>query len=95
MDFVILDMGRNAEVRLLLGRPFLHTTKTAIYVSKGVVALAFKGQTIDMPFNGYIRNNPVKKNQPKKPESKMTNKQVWLIREDPLHPNIPKGLRTP
>ena len=65
-DFVILDIGNSAEVPLLLGRPFLHTTKAAICVGKGVAAFALKGKTINMPFNGYIRNNQVKKNQPKR-----------------------------
>ena len=31
-DFVILDMGRNEEVPLLLGRPFLNTTNAVLLV---------------------------------------------------------------
>jgi len=31
-DFMVLDMGDEDEVHLILGRPFLNTTRAAIYI---------------------------------------------------------------
>ena len=36
-DFMILDMGINEEIPLILGRPFLNTTNTVIYVGSGQI----------------------------------------------------------
>jgi hypothetical protein len=36
-DFMILDMGMDEEIPLILGRPFLNTTNTIIYVGSGQI----------------------------------------------------------
>ncbi|CAM8905540.1 unnamed protein product [Rhodiola kirilowii] len=49
-DFYVLQMGdaRNDKPpALILGRPFLHTTKTKIDMGKGLLSLAFGGKTSD------------------------------------------------
>jgi len=52
-DFVILDMGRNEEVPLLLGTPFLNTTNVVLHMGSGHVYFHVQGQTIRCPFNGF------------------------------------------
>ena len=36
-DFMIFDMGIDEEIPLILGRPFLNTTNTVIYVGSGQI----------------------------------------------------------
>jgi len=71
VDFVILDMGSNIDVLVILGRPFLNTVNTVIYVRSSQIHLQFPGKRIKCPFNGYKTNM-----QPKdaKPEEKPRGK---------------------
>ncbi|CAM8987220.1 unnamed protein product [Rhodiola kirilowii] len=49
-DFYVLQMGDARDDKppaLILGRPFLHTTKTKIDMGKGLLSLAFGGKTSD------------------------------------------------
>jgi hypothetical protein len=48
-DFAVLDMGRNEEVPLLLGRPFLNTTNTVLNVGSGHVSFHIQGANNKMP----------------------------------------------
>ncbi|XVF84938.1 hypothetical protein PTKIN_Ptkin17bG0079300 [Pterospermum kingtungense] len=51
-DFYVLDMGNNDEnAPIVLGRPFLKTSKTKIDVHSGILTLEFDGKTIK--FNIY------------------------------------------
>jgi hypothetical protein len=36
-DFMILDMGEEEDVPIILGRPFLNTTNTIIYIGSGQI----------------------------------------------------------
>ncbi|CAM8957547.1 unnamed protein product [Rhodiola kirilowii] len=50
VDFYVLQMGDARDDKppaLILGRPFLHTTKTKIDMGKGLLSLAFGGKTLD------------------------------------------------
>jgi len=55
-DFVILDMGSNIDVPVILGRPFLNTVNTVIYIGSGQIHLQFTYKRIKCPFNGYKTN---------------------------------------
>jgi len=66
MDFIVLDMGRNEEVPLLLGRPFLNTTNTVLCIGSGHVSFHIQGQTIRCPFNGFDMHTYTKNKQHKK-----------------------------
>jgi len=59
-DFVVLDMGHNEEVPLLLGRPFLNTTKAVIHMGSRYVNFLIQGRAIKCPFNGYNMNKYIK-----------------------------------
>jgi hypothetical protein len=58
---MILDMG-DVEVSLILGRPFLNTTNTIIYVGSGQIHFQFSGWKVKCNFNSYIQpmNRPRK-----------------------------------
>jgi hypothetical protein len=44
VDFMILDMGVEEEdVSIILGRPFLNTTNTIIYIGSGQIHFQFPG----------------------------------------------------
>ncbi|GAU34018.1 hypothetical protein TSUD_393640 [Trifolium subterraneum] len=45
-DFVILDMEEDSEVSLLLGRPFLATGRTLIYVEKGELMIQLDDEQV-------------------------------------------------
>lgn len=46
MDFIILDVDDKVEVPLILGRPFLGTSKTLIDVKDGRMALRVSEEEI-------------------------------------------------
>ena len=81
IDFVILDMGDKVEVILILGRPFLHTSRAAIYVEKGRADFHFGMKTVSLLFNGNPRLTKGKQSKPKtRPEPSLPNKQVWHVK---------------
>jgi hypothetical protein len=84
IDFVILDMGDKVEVPLILGRLFLHTSRAAIYVEKGIADFHIRKKTVRLLFNGYPRPTEDKKIKPKtRPEPSLPSKQVWRVKTTP------------
>jgi hypothetical protein len=55
-DFIILDMGADNKVPIILGRPFLNTVNTVIYVGSDQIHLQFPTTKVKCPFNGYKTN---------------------------------------
>ena len=54
-EFMILDMGEEEEeVPVILGRPFLNTTNTIIYIGSGQIDFQFPRQKVRCYFNSYI-----------------------------------------
>jgi hypothetical protein len=41
---MVLDMGKEDDVHLILGRPFLHTTSAIIYMKQGEINFYFSGK---------------------------------------------------
>ncbi|XP_045810402.1 uncharacterized protein LOC123904837 [Trifolium pratense] len=56
VDFVILDMEENAEVPLLLGRPFLATGRAVIDVEMGDLMLRLNDEQVNFNIFEGIRN---------------------------------------
>ncbi|CAJ2646353.1 unnamed protein product [Trifolium pratense] len=56
VDFVILDMEENAEVPLLLGRPFLATGRALIDVEMGDLMLRFNDEKVNFNIFEGMRN---------------------------------------
>ena len=52
-DFMILDMGEEEDVPIILGRLFLNTTNTIIYVRSGQIHFQFLGQKVRRYSNSY------------------------------------------
>ena len=50
VDFVILDMGEGSKAPLILGRPFLKTTRTNIDIGKGEIKFDINGTTSEFKF---------------------------------------------
>ena len=46
-DFFVLDMNENAEGPIMLGRPFMKTSRTKIDVFNGILTMEFDGDTIE------------------------------------------------
>ena len=65
-DFKILDMGEEEDVPIILGRPFLNTTNTIIYVRLGQVHFQFPGQKVRCSFNSYTTYEQLKKTRSKR-----------------------------
>jgi hypothetical protein len=62
-DFMVLDMGGEDEedTPIILGRPFLNTTNTIIYVGSGQVYFQFLGEKVRCYFNSYTTYEQLKK----------------------------------
>ncbi|XP_052727612.1 uncharacterized protein LOC128194979 [Vigna angularis] len=57
VDFVVMDMGEDVEMPLILGRPFMKTTKVVIHVDEGTVQL--KDQDEEVTFNVFDKVQPI------------------------------------
>jgi hypothetical protein len=62
-DFLVLDMGEDEyDPPIILGRPFLNTTKAIIYIGSGEVHFHFPSEKVCHYFNdNYIVNKDPKK----------------------------------
>jgi hypothetical protein len=62
-DFLVLDMGEDEyDPPIILGRPFLNTTKAIIYIGSGEVHFHFPSEKVRRYFNdNYIVNEDPKK----------------------------------
>jgi hypothetical protein len=53
-DFMVLDMGEEEyDPLIVLGRPFLNTTRTIIYMRSGEVHFQFPSEKLHCYFNSY------------------------------------------
>ena len=53
IDFMVLDMGEEDDMPSILGRLFLNTTNTIIYVGSGQVHLQSPREKVHCYFNSY------------------------------------------
>jgi hypothetical protein len=60
---MVLDMGVEDEVHLVLGRLFLHTTSTIIYMKQGEIHFHFPKEKVRCYFNSYTTYEKPKKNR--------------------------------
>ena len=51
-DFVILDCEVNFEVPIILGRPFLATSRDLVYMEKGQMKFQFNNEEVTLTFVG-------------------------------------------
>jgi len=64
-NFLVVDMGEEEiDPPILLGRPFLNTTKAIIYIGTRVVQFQFPSEKVHLYFNSnYIVEEDPKKNR--------------------------------
>jgi hypothetical protein len=63
-DFLVIDMGEEYDPPIILGRPFLNTTKAIIYIGIGEIHFQFPSQKVRLHFNSnYIIEQDPKKNR--------------------------------
>jgi hypothetical protein len=64
-DFLVIDMGEDEyDPPIILGRPFLSTTKAIIYIAIGEVHFQFPSENVRHYFNSnYIVDEEPKKNR--------------------------------
>jgi hypothetical protein len=87
-------MGASDDVSIILGRPFLNTVNTVIYVGSGQVHLQFPGWKVKCPFNGYKANLQAKdkklRNKPRHNPCRRNNKKHESANkaEEPAEPQV-------
>ena len=67
-DFIILDMEKDSQVPLLLGRPFLATGAALIDMQKGILTLRVGQETADFNLIGSLRNLDIERDDIKSVE---------------------------
>ncbi|XP_017406468.1 uncharacterized protein LOC108319740 [Vigna angularis] len=67
VDFVVMEMGENAEMPLILGRPFMKTTKVIIHVDNGVLTLNDQDEEVTFNVFNEMQLIQVKQARPKAP----------------------------
>ncbi|XP_014517235.1 uncharacterized protein LOC106774703 [Vigna radiata var. radiata] len=61
VDFVVMEMEENEEIPIILGRPFMKTTKVVIHVDDGLLTL--KDQEREVTFNVFEDGQPIQEKQ--------------------------------
>jgi hypothetical protein len=63
-DFLVVNMGEEYDPPIILGRPFLNTTKAIIYIGTVEVHFQFPLEKVHLHFNSnYIIEEDPKKNR--------------------------------
>ncbi|XP_073121144.1 uncharacterized protein [Henckelia pumila] len=61
VDFVVLDIDEDFEVPMILGRPFLATSRALIDIEKGELVLRMNDKQVVFNMLKSVRNNPIVK----------------------------------
>ena len=89
-DFLVLDMGEEEQdPPIVLGRPFLNTTRAIIYIRTGEIHFQFWTAKVRCYFNSYTNYEQPKKNRSRRrrqkkqtPRSEEENKSVAMKDKD-------------
>jgi hypothetical protein len=75
-DFLVVEMGEDEyDPPIILGRPFLSTTKAIIYIITGEVHFQFPSEKVRRHFNNsYVIDEEPKKNRSRRRHHTRTNK---------------------
>jgi hypothetical protein len=65
-DFLVIDMGDEQVPPIVLGRPFLNTTRAIICIGIGEIHFQFKTGKVRCYFNTYTNPEQLKKNEPRR-----------------------------
>jgi hypothetical protein len=73
-DFLVIDMGDEQHPPIVLGRPFLNTTRAIIYIRTGETHFQFRTEKIHYYLNTYIDPEQPKKNKTRRRLQKLQRK---------------------
>jgi hypothetical protein len=62
-DFLVIDMGDEQDPSIVLGRPFLNTTRAIIYIRTSEIHFQFRTEKVCCYFNTYTNPEQPKKNK--------------------------------
>jgi hypothetical protein len=62
-DFLVIDMDDEQDPPIVLGRPFLNTTRAIIYIRTGEIHFQFRTEKVPCYFNTYTDPEQPKKNK--------------------------------
>jgi hypothetical protein len=65
-DFLVIYMGDEQDPPIVLGRPFLNTTRAIIYIRTGEINFQFRTEKVRCYFNTYTNPEQPKKNKTQK-----------------------------
>jgi hypothetical protein len=73
-DFLVIDMGDEQDPPIVLGRPFLNTTRAIIYIRTGEIHFKFRTRKVRCYFNTYTNPEQPKKNKTRRCLQKLQRK---------------------
>jgi len=88
-DFIILDTGKDEDESIILGRPFLATTRAVIDVDRGELVLQLKEDYLVFKAQGSSSENMEKKHEKLHPILSIQSQ------EEPPHSNSKFGVGRP
>jgi hypothetical protein len=62
-NFLVIDMGDEQDPPIVLGRPFLNTTRAIIYIRTSEIHFQFRTEKVRCYFNTYTNPEQPKKNK--------------------------------
>ena len=98
-DFMVLDMGEEDDTPIIVGRPFLNTTNTIIYVGSRQIHFQFSREKVHCHFNCYTTYEQPNKSHSRRirrssqRQRNQTPKNGW--EEDEAHEESVKDEPTP
>jgi hypothetical protein len=80
-DFLVIDMGEDYDPPIILGRPFLNTTKAIIYIGIGEIHFHFPSEKVRRYFNDYyiISEEPKKNKSKRRQRTHHQNKKNVIV----------------
>jgi len=80
-DFLVINMGEDeCDPPIILGRPFLNTTKAIIYIKTGEIHFKFSLEKVHCHFNSnYIIDEEPKKNRSRRRQHTCHKKKKIIV----------------
>jgi hypothetical protein len=75
IDFVVVDTGGDEKSPIILGRPFLCTTKAIIYVEHAKIVFTIKDKKEKFSFRSRMLHTPARPHAPYKRDEPVTIKE--------------------
>ena len=79
-DFIVIETGTNERAPIILGRPFLNTSRPVIYASAAKISFYIKGRKETFSFkNKTTQISEQSRHEPwKRTNRRNRNKQMWI-----------------